>query len=125
MSDFRIEMRELIEDITKVKVYPTNIPSNAKYPCICMRISGGGRDDSSSLTDTQIRDMRVSLIVCGQRSSDVYPFEKLLIEGMDNVVLPLATTKNLISYFDNSVEIYNHVQGLHELTADFSIKKTN
>ena len=121
----RIDYKEAIERISKLDVYPVIIPEGAKYPCIEMRISGGRRDDDSSLTDTSISNLRISLIVCAPKLSQCYAVETLLKNGLHNKSLNTTNSKTLVMYFDNSVETYNHAQSLFELTVDFLPKLLN
>jgi len=123
--EYRIDYKEAIERISKLDVYPVIIPEGAKYPCIEMQISGGRRDDDSSLNGTSISNHRISLIVCASTLAQCYEVEKLLKTGLHNKTLNTDNTKTLVIYFDNSVESYNHAQSLFELTIDFLPKLIN
>ncbi len=126
MRTFRKDIKEHIESITGVVVYPTVVPDKAKYPCIEMNISGGGRDGDSSLTDSKIREYRLTLTILFDPSSmeSGYQIEESL-EALQETQLSTVSTDTMIIYFDNSVELFNYSTNLYELTVDLKIKKLN
>ena len=122
---YRIDFKNKIESITSLKVYPVIIPNKTKYPAIQLEMFGGGRDSDSSTTDTRIGNHRISITVCAADLTVCYEKEQLLKDALDGKPFDEGSTKALIMYFENSVELHNYSQNLYELTIDFSIKKIN
>lgn len=125
MSTYRVDYKELVEKITSLKVYPVVIPQGAKYPCIEMSLSGGGRDGDSSLSESNIKGYRLSLVICSELVSTNESYETKLLAALDGKALTQGDTKSLIIRHTNTVEIYNYAQGLHEMTVEFTTKKIN
>ena len=125
MSTQRIDYKQLIEEITGIKVYPIIIPQNAIYPCIELSISGGARDSDSSIEVSNIKGYRVSITICSSLSSTNDGYESLLIDALDGKPNTKNGTKTLIMYHVGTAQLYNYSQGLHEMTIDFTTKIIN
>jgi hypothetical protein len=125
MSTQRIDYKQIIEEITGLKVYPIVIPQNAVYPCIELSISGGARDNDSSMDVTNIKGYRISLTICSSLSSINDGYESLLINALDNKPNVKNGTRTLVMYHIGTVQLYNYTQGLHEMTVDFTTKTIN
>ena len=125
MSTYRVDYKELVEEITGLKVYPVIIPQGAKYPCIEMSLSGGGRDGDSSLSESNIKGYRFSLTICSGLVSTNESYETKLLTALDGKAITQGDTKNLIIHHVNTIEVYNYAQSLHEMTVEFTTKKIN
>jgi hypothetical protein len=125
MSTQRVDYKELIEEITNLKVYPIIIPQKATYPCIEMSISGGARDNDSSMDVSNIKGYRLSLTICSESISVNDSYEILLLNALDGKPNTKNGTKSLIMYHVGSTQLYNYSQGLHEMTIDFTTKIIN
>ena len=122
MSTHRVDFKDLIEEITGLKVYPVIIPQNAKYPCIQSTISGGGRDGDSNLANSNIKEYRLSIVVCSDKVSINDEIETKLITALDGNTITSGDTKSLVFRHTNTTELYNYTQGLHEMTIEFTTK---
>lgn len=125
MSTHRVDYKQIIEEITNLKVYPIIIPQNVTYPCIEMSISGGARDGDSSIDSSNIKGYRISLTICSDLSSINDGYESLLIAALDGKPNIKNGTKSLIMYHVGTTQLYNYSQGLHEMTVDFTTKIIN
>lgn len=125
MSNHRVDWKDLIEEITGLKVYPVVIPQGATYPCIEMNITGGSRNIDSNIKNINIRDYRINLTICSSSVAINAGHESELVDALDGKSITQNETKSLIMYHSNTIEIYNYSQGLHEMTVEFTSKKLN
>lgn len=123
MSTHRIDYKEMIEEITGLKVYPVVIPQGAATPCIEMQIFGGGRSGDANLMDPNIRDYRISIKVCSDKISTNAPYETMLVDALDGKSMTYGDTKTLGFNYIGTTETYNYAQDLHEMDVEFTAKK--
>lgn len=123
IKQFRIDLKNRVEEVAGAKVFPVTIPDKSVYPCIQLVLTGGLRNTDSTMKLNNVKDYRLSLTVCSPTLSVCYDIEELLIEAIDNEHHFTVGTKTLIAHHDNSVELFNYQQSLYELTVDFMIKR--
>lgn len=122
MSDLRADMISAVEAVTGVKAYSVRIPPSAEMPAIRQMITGGYRHNDSTFTDSNIREYRLSLTVCGKTPKEAYTIEKALIDAFDGKKLTINDSKIMSMHHANSIELHNYEQNLYEVTVDFKIK---
>lgn len=122
MSNLRADLIGAVEAVSGVKAYSVRIPPSAEFPAIRQMLTGGYRNNDSSLTDSKIKEYRLSLTVCGNTPKESYDIEKLLIDAFDDKQLTINDSKILSMHHSNSIEMHNYEQNLFEVTVDFKIK---
>lgn len=118
----RADLISAVEAASGVKAYSVRIPPTVEFPAIRQMITGGYRHRESSFTDSNIREYRLSLTVCGKSPKESYDIEQKLIDAFDGKKLTINDSKIMSMHHANSVEMHNYEQNLYEVTVDFKIK---
>lgn len=104
---------DLVQELNALlgwNAYPIKIPQNAKFPATVYREISNRRNDESSLSDNNLRDMRYEITVVSPDSEEAILAKGKLIEKFEGFSGAIGATNIFISRIESSVPTFDNAQ---------------
>lgn len=118
----QVDIKDLLESITDLNVYPNVIPQQATIPAILYKSTGFGRNSDSSLSESNVIDYQFNVFVIAKTAKEMYEEGNKIIEALENFKGTQGSSEILIIRVRNIIDLYNYTQNTHEQTIDITIK---
>ena len=113
-----------LESLIGWKAYPIKIPQNATYPAIVYKELNNTRNDESSLSGNELRNLRYEIVLVADDSESIITNKAKLLERYEGFSGMLGNTNIFISRIFSSVPFFDNAQQNFEynITVEFTVK---
>lgn len=120
-----IDLLNDLETLTGWSAYPIKIPQNASFPAIVYKEIGNNRNDQSSLSGKELKDLRYEIVIVTPDSEQLILKKTDIINRYEGFSGMMGNSNIFISRIFSSIPMYDNAQQNfeHNITVTFTVKE--